>query len=99
MNIIDLLEHSKIFFPGITIALEIFLSFPATSCTAERSFSTLRRVKTWLRSTTGKDRLNDLCMLSVHCERVNRRKEKFIKQLITRFAIEQLRRLQLLFTK
>jgi len=55
-DIIDLLEHSKIFFPGITIALEIFLSLPATSCAAERSFSTLyeglrlgfglRRVKT-----------------------------------------------------
>ncbi|KAL4135686.1 hypothetical protein QTP88_007282 [Uroleucon formosanum] len=70
MDIIDLLEHSKIFFPSITIALGIFLSLPATSCAAERSFSTLRRVKTWLRSTTGEDRLNGLCMLSVHRERV-----------------------------
>ncbi|KAL4090707.1 hypothetical protein QTP88_025494 [Uroleucon formosanum] len=39
MDIMDLLEHSKIFFPSITIALEIFLSLPATSCAAERSFS------------------------------------------------------------
>ncbi|XP_026819039.1 uncharacterized protein LOC113557677 [Rhopalosiphum maidis] len=97
MDIIDLLEHSNIFFPSITIALEIFLSLPATSCTAERSFSTLRRVKTWLRSTTGEERLNGLCMLSVHRERINIRKEKFIEQLITRFAIEQPRRLQFLF--
>ncbi|XP_025192119.1 zinc finger MYM-type protein 1-like [Melanaphis sacchari] len=97
MDIIDLLEHSNIFFPSITIALEIFLSLPATSCTAERSFSTLRRVKTWLRSTTCEERLNGLCMLSVHRERINIRKEKFIEQLIIRFAIEQPRRLQFLF--
>ncbi|KAF0761293.1 zinc finger MYM-type protein 1-like [Aphis craccivora] len=97
MDIIDLLEHSKIFFPGIKFALEIFLSLPAISCTAERSFSTLRRVKTWLRSTTSEDRLNCLCTLSVHRERVNESKEKFIEQLITRFAIEQPRRLQFLF--
>jgi len=56
MDIMNLLEHRKIFFPSITIVLDIFLSLPATSCTAERSFSSLRRVKTWLRSTTGKDR-------------------------------------------
>jgi hypothetical protein len=97
MEIIDLLEHSKIFFPSITIALEMFLSLPATSFAAERSFSTLRRVKTWLRSTTGEDRLNGLCMLSVHRERVDTRKEKLIEQLITMFAIEQPRRLQFLF--
>ncbi|CAI6355321.1 unnamed protein product [Macrosiphum euphorbiae] len=93
MDIIDLLEHSKIFFTGIKIELEIFLSLPATSCAAERSFSTLRRVKTWLRSTTGEDRL---CMLSVHRERVDIRKDKLIEQLITRFAREQPRRLQFL---
>ena len=62
---------------------------PATSCATERSFSTLRRVKTWLRSTTGEDRLNGLCMLSVNRERVNIRKDKLIEQLITRFAREQ----------
>jgi len=76
MDIMDIQEHGKIFFPSITIALEIFLSRPATSCTAERPFSSLRRVKTWLRSTIGEDRLNGLCMISVHCGRVNSRKEK-----------------------
>lgn len=98
MNIMDLLKHSEMFFPSITIALEIFLSLPATSCTAERSFSTLRRVKTWLRSTTGEDRLNGLCMLSVHREKVKVKKSQFIEQVITRFAIEQPRRLQFLFS-
>ncbi|KAF0757463.1 zinc finger MYM-type protein 1-like, partial [Aphis craccivora] len=34
-------------------------------------------------------------MLSVHRERVNKSKEKFIEQLITSFAIEQPRRLHI----
>lgn len=54
-DIINLLEYSKIFLPSIAIVLEIFLSIPATSCMAERSFSTLRKVKTWLRSTMSED--------------------------------------------
>jgi hypothetical protein len=55
MDIIDLLEHSKIFFPSIKIAYEIFLSLPATSYTAKGSVSTLRMVKTWFWSTTDED--------------------------------------------
>ncbi|XP_075210513.1 uncharacterized protein LOC142317848 [Lycorma delicatula] len=34
------------------------------ACTIERSFSTLRRVKTWLRSTMRKIRLAGLCMMN-----------------------------------
>ncbi|CAI6348929.1 unnamed protein product [Macrosiphum euphorbiae] len=63
---IDLLNCNCTFFPNIAVALEIFLSLPATSCTGERSFNTLRRVKTWLRSTMSDVRLNGICMLSVH---------------------------------
>ncbi|CAI6374094.1 unnamed protein product [Macrosiphum euphorbiae] len=40
---IDLLNCNCTFFPNIAVALEIFLSLPATSCTGERSFNTLRR--------------------------------------------------------
>jgi len=46
MDIMDILEHSKVFVPSVKIALDIFLSLHATSCTAERSFSSLRRIKT-----------------------------------------------------
>ena len=40
---------------------------PATSCSAERSFSGLRRLKTYLRSTMGQTRLSNLALL--HLER------------------------------
>ena len=44
----------------------IYLTFPVTSATAERSFSSLRRVKTYLRSTMTSQRLNNLFVLYVH---------------------------------
>jgi len=36
---------------------------PLTTCTCERCISMLRRVKTYLRSTMEKERLNDLCII------------------------------------
>ena len=53
-------------FRDYVMALRILLVLPATSCTAERSFSCLRRLKTWLRSTMGEGRLSSLALLSVH---------------------------------
>ena len=44
---------------------------PATNAVSERSFSTLKRVKTYLRSTTGDSRLNHLMMLHVHKDRTD----------------------------
>ena len=37
-------------FPEFSKALHILAMIPATSCSAERSFSTLRRLKTYLRT-------------------------------------------------
>ena len=34
--------------------------------TAERSFSALRRLKSYLRSTMGQERLNNIAILNVH---------------------------------
>ena len=39
---------------------------PATNAVSERSFSTLRRIKTYLRSTMSQQRLNNLMLLAVH---------------------------------
>ena len=41
---------------------------PATNAVSKRSFSALKRVKTYLRSTTGEGRLNHLMLLHVHKE-------------------------------
>ena len=46
--------------------LRAYLTFPVTSATAERAFSSLRRVKTFLRSSMTSQRLNNLFLLYVH---------------------------------
>ena len=46
--------------------LRAYLTFPVTSATAERSFSSLRRIKTFLRSSMTCQRLNNLFLLYVH---------------------------------
>jgi hypothetical protein len=39
-------------FSEVSRLIRLFLVIPATSATAERSFSTLRRLKTYMRSTS-----------------------------------------------
>ena len=46
--------------------LRIYLTIPVTTATAERSFSVLRRLKTWLRNTMTQERMNNLLLLHVH---------------------------------
>lgn len=59
MRIPELLpELAKLFCVALTI--------PVTTSTAERSFSTLRRLKTYLRSTMTQERLNHIAILHVH---------------------------------
>ena len=48
----------------------IFLSIPATNCSRERSFSTLKRVKNYLRASMGQYRLNALALLSIKAKLV-----------------------------
>ena len=49
----------------------LLLVVPATSATAERSFSALRRLKTYLRATVVQPRLNSLLILHCHRDRAD----------------------------
>lgn len=53
-------------FPTVKKLLQILATLPVTTCSSERSFSTLRRLKTYLRNTIGSNRLNGLALLNVH---------------------------------
>lgn len=46
--------------------VQAYFTFSVTSATAERSFSSLRRIKTFLRSSMTAQRLNNLFLLYVH---------------------------------
>lgn len=60
--------HANVRFQSVMI---IVLVMPATNATSEHSFSALRRVKSYLRSTMTQQRLNNLMVLHVHKERTD----------------------------
>ena len=53
-------------FPLVEALVSLLLVNPASSATAERSFSTLRRLKTYVRSTCGQQPLNSIAICNVH---------------------------------
>jgi hypothetical protein len=54
------------FFPTLHFLLKVLATLPVSTATAERTFSTLKRLKTYLRNATGQDRLTGLALMSVH---------------------------------
>ncbi|XP_025196827.1 zinc finger MYM-type protein 1-like [Melanaphis sacchari] len=58
----------KVGFEELTKIIENLLVVPVSSASAERSFSTMKRVKTYLRSTMTSSRLNNLTLLSIERE-------------------------------
>ena len=58
-------------YPSVRSAIQIIMALPSTIVEAERSFSCMKPVKTWLRSTMTSDRLSDLCVLHCHSARIN----------------------------
>lgn len=55
-------------FLNVEIALRIFLTLMITNCTAERSFSQLKRIKNHLRTTLGQDKLESLSLLCIEAD-------------------------------
>ena len=43
---------------------------PVTTASAERSFSALKRIQTWLRSTIRQPRLSGMAMMNIHSDQV-----------------------------
>jgi hypothetical protein len=69
------------------------LVVPVSSASAERSFSTIKRVKTYLRSTMTSSRLINLTLLSIEREKSG----KFIENpsaVIDKFASMKKRKLE-----
>jgi len=59
-------ECTECFYPNIKILLKIFATLPVSTATTERTFSCLKLLKTYLRSTMTEARLNGLAMMYVH---------------------------------
>ena len=52
-------------FPEFSSVVHILAVIPAISCSAERSFSALRRLKTYLRSTMGQQRASNIALINI----------------------------------
>ena len=72
------------------ILLRIICTLPVTSCECERSISVLRRLKSYLRSTMGQERLSGLALMHV-----NYGMELNLDEIISTFARQHPRRMLL----
>ncbi|XP_058733838.1 uncharacterized protein LOC131605508 [Vicia villosa] len=76
-------------FPNTVIAYRILLTIPVTVASAERSFSKLKLLKTYLRSTMSQERLNGLALIAVENDFLETLK---YEELLDEFASKSVRR-------
>jgi len=69
--------------PELATACVLFATLPVTVASAERSFSKLKIIKTYLRSTISQDRLDGLALLAIENECA---KQMNTEDLIDKFA-------------
>ena len=69
----------------------MFATLPVTTSTTERSFSVLRRLKTYLRATMTEDRLNGLALGHIYKD-----EDVDILEVINLFAQAKPRKMELL---
>ncbi|GKA45133.1 zinc finger MYM-type protein 1, partial [Tanacetum coccineum] len=76
-------------FPNAMIAYRVLLTIPVTVASAERSFSKLKLLKSYLRSTMSQERLNGLALISIENEQLD---NIDYEDLMNRFASKNARR-------
>lgn len=82
-----------------TVALlKILITTPMTTAESERCFSTLKRIKTFLRNTMSQDRLNALAMLSME-KKLIKDIHDFNHRVTEKFASLKERRAKLMYRK
>ena len=83
---------NKDLYPGIFSVLNMYACMPVSTATAERSFSTMRRVKTYLRNTMTTKRMSGLGFLNIY-----REKEISHERVLDIFSRKKERKWALLF--
>lgn len=82
-------NNLEVVFPNVEIILRIFLSMAVTNCSAERSFSVLKRIKNYMRSTVSNEHLNAFAVFAIENGTLN---ELDFEELIAEFAHTKSRR-------
>ena len=81
-------------YPNAVIALRIFLTIPVTVASSERSFSKLKLIKTYIRSTMTQDRLTNMAILSIENDITT---ELDYTNVLHKFALAKSRKINLKF--
>ena len=70
-DVMNTCKFAKNMLSEVDRLLRMYLTIPVTSATAERTFSSLRRLKNYLRSTMTQKRLNHVILLHTHKQRTD----------------------------
>ena len=79
-------------FPNVAIILRIYLTLPVASMEGERSFSALKKVKNYLRSSLTQDHVCDFCIMVIEKRST---KSMSFEDIIDKFAAAKCRKHQL----
>lgn len=87
-------------FPQLVKLSKLIVSIPASSASAERSFSGLKRIHTYLRSTQGQERLSNLAIISLEKDLLQdlKRSGNFYDDVVNEF-LKKDRRIELVYKK
>ncbi|KAL7582216.1 uncharacterized protein LOC111901644 [Lactuca sativa] len=88
---VEILEFVKVedCYPNVFIAYRILLTIPVTVASAERNFSKLKLLKNYLRSSMSQERLNDLAILCIEKDMLDKID---LEDIINDFASQKARR-------
>ena len=92
IEVLDYMKTMDCCFPNVWIAYRILLTIPVTVASAERSFSKLKLIKSYLRSTMSQERLNGLAMVSIEKYKLE---QIDCNSLIVNFSSKNARRVNL----
>lgn len=91
IEMLNFLTNNNLPFPNLAIALRILLTIPISVASSERSFSKLKLIKTYLRSSMSQERLVNLAMIAIESEMCE---ELHIKEVISTFINVKARKIK-----
>ena len=88
--LLSLSTHQRTLLSSVCHLFQLLMILPATNATSERSFSALRRIKSYMRSTMTQARLNHLMVLHYNQDMTDNLDLKYIaNEYITKNELEE----------
>jgi len=84
---------NKNVYPNLFKLIQVAITIPVSSATCERSFSAMRRVKNWLRTTVGQNRFTSLASICIERDITNNINNE---KILNKFALTNNRKINLL---